>query len=180
MNLPEREKIINYFSGLERKGAVYHWRIHDIDIWPIVKTTIFLSLFYQRNQPEDESKNRAPKKVSKWYNLLALLNAYWEQFWLMKRRPDVIFSGAHSHRVILDGLSFNRYFDPLIDLLEDQNKSGLMLQYDKEVNINHYRSRRVYHLDTILPIYRRAAKHFSDWNTISQLEGFEQFLLYKT
>jgi hypothetical protein len=176
MNIVERRKIIDYFTRLENQGEVYKWRIYDVDAWPIIKTAVFLYLFNLQNNAEEVEKKQHSNKTSRWKNSLALIKAYWVQFILLRKRPDAIFSGARGHRIMVKEESINRYFDPLLDILEEHNGNGLMLEYDSAFQLERYKSSRVYDIYELLPIYKRATKENNEWKGLFELESFESFI----
>lgn len=109
-------------NEIEAQHDVTQWKLNDLHYWPLLKNLVFFSwhkAFELSINPCTISKK---KSKGGWRFRLNYLLAHLKKkiftaiFFLKAKRiqTDVLFAGAFSHRVPIDGKFLNRYFDPLI------------------------------------------------------------------
>ncbi|MBW4360339.1 hypothetical protein [Flavobacterium taihuense] len=169
MEFKERENLINFLENTEQKYPVEDWKVEDVEIWPIIKTTIFFSTY---NQGKIESKNLKSKIIS-FFRLFKLDVVY--SYFCLKRAKIMeikyMFSGFFGHRVMWDGVFYNRYFDPIMDSIEDnEGQRSSIFEYDKKRKIKHYREDRVFDVTKFIHYFNFITK-----GTIVDYDKFQGF-----
>jgi hypothetical protein len=153
--MKNREDIVQWIFKLEAKYPVNTWRINDVWIWPILRQQIAGYLIREIDNIRDEKivvkqKNlirRAFEVVMSGMSLFVLR--------MRQKKTAYLFSGTISHRVDFNGHSHNRYFDPLMDYLEERGETAVLVEYANEkINKQYYEPQRVLFLADYLPFFR--------------------------
>lgn len=158
---------VNFFKEAESKWDVYAWTYKEFDIWPVIKNNIYLKLFNQNsfvNGPSESKINslaqliRAKLEFEYKKKIVYLVNS-------LKSCPlppaDILFAAPADSRALSEGISYSRFVDPLMDILEQDGKNGLLVEFSTEFsNIMH-------------PIYKK--NRIFDWNIFSSKNDFVKF-----
>lgn len=170
MTFTEREKIILFLRNAEENFPVADWKIDGLEIWPIVKINIFFCTYIQEKiQPKNNLKKNLIFFI-KFIKLDVLYSLFWLKVTKIKR-INFLFSGFFGHRVMFEGSFFNRYFDPIMDSLEEtQGIKSSIFEYEKIKKQKHYRPDRVIDVTKFIHYYR-----FKIRKVNVDFEKFERF-----
>lgn len=118
----EIKKII---LDLERKYPVETWKLNSIDLWPYIRIKLYLFLLnlndlrLEKKELQklrgDNSAFRGPMRIFKKVLDLPSSIFVYSSFLNSLQKKELIFFGAHFHRTQVEGVLFNRFFDPMID-----------------------------------------------------------------
>ncbi|PKV63224.1 hypothetical protein [Pontibacter ramchanderi] len=172
----ERNKIIKSIIDFEGKYDVASWKINDIHIWPVIRLDLFFSHW---------NKHKSTEKIKRANKSSLIQDFLYSIFFILKKfkKSNVVFAGANSHRSWLNEKNINKYFDPLLDYLEDKNgKSFYLLEYDgvRESFDKFYKKSRIIELYRILhiaKIFERFRWKLKTKKFNSQLLGYNAFLI---
>lgn len=123
-----RSELIEFLNRAEDRYPVDHWKINDIHIWPIVKTSIFYHWYNRVNHTKSERKKGKIEKliqvpISTFRFILFCLKC-------KKRTKKPIFlSGSQYHRVNFQGEFINRYYQPIVEWAEKKNLKFISADY---------------------------------------------------
>lgn len=175
-HINSQEKVKNLILDLERNFPVDKWKIKDIDIWPVIRIKLYLSLL----NPVYEKKRIHINTSKKWIPIS--LNFFKSCFFLLYlfyrlKRKKIIFFGAHFHRILQNGEYLNRFYDPIIGHhnLESQ---VYILEYQKFYSNSVHRksvidlSKHINHFKLVSKLKRNENIDKSQIN----LEGFDSFI----
>lgn len=167
MKFEERKAIIEKLNLWEQKYPVDKWMIEGIHLWPIIKKEFFFSLYKKGNSKDLQNKNHQSSILIKILNKLFRKPKAWlilKQFKINEAK--ILFSGAPSHRVDWNGKRFNRYFDPLLDYLENMGEGSYLLEYSNVILENVYKSSRVINLKKTLPFFVKKLNFKKAWGNL--------------
>lgn len=173
------KEAVEILNNVGQKYPVDKWTVDDITIWPIVKIELFVKWFYKYYPKEfileaHNQKNNVAKKIIKWARSLAKLCKLLLQ---AKKKVAVLFSGANSHRVDFQDAFINRYFQPLIEYInEEEGRQTLMIDHlPRALSKNYQPQTNLVFLDE----YRSAARmitQFTSRRLKYNLPGYEELL----
>lgn len=167
MKFEDRTAIIEKLNLWEKKYPVDTWMIEGVHIWPILKKDIFFNSYRKFNVSQ--------VKVKRSENFLfkSILNKIFRKpkAWLVLKRFKIkevkfLFSGASSHRVDWEKTQFNRYFDPIIDYLENKGEGSYLLEYNNVDLKDAYKFTRVFNLIEVLPVFAKRLNLEEDWRNL--------------
>lgn len=169
---------VNWILSLEEKYPVEAWTIEDVKVWPLIRINLnFLS--FQSKQPASAPSSETPtitiRKISIVQQAIALLRFRFSSL----PRMTTITSGFSAHRVNWKNTFFNRYFDPVLDDLENRKTgSGLIVEYElASAGENYYKPDRVLKFYEFRPLLQRLALYKARLTKRNyQLERFDEFL----
>ena len=155
MNFDTRDKIVNFLRQQEVAGYVEGWKIKDVDVWPAVKLTIFFTVIKEDGDKKVKKfSDRLVKKIARTvleHRLVSKLN--YRRISLSAQ--DVLFVDSPESRVTWKGQSFNRYFDQMLDFIEEaQLGKGILLERDAGQINNAYKSQRRQGLDQLYRYFK--------------------------
>lgn len=145
---------------LEDNFPVDQWRINGIDVWPYIRIKLYYALLNPNTPqaPTHHNTKVSESKNSKLRRLIALCLSVIKLnlFFLRLKSKKILFFGAHFHRVNLDGVNFNRFYDSMVKHhgLEDD---VYMVEYLK-VNKNTFNKSAVIELSKLLGYYKLVRK----------------------
>lgn len=170
-----REELIEQLNNIERDYPVEKWNLEMIDIWPLVK----MILFFEANKKIEGSILSFKTKLKRYFSkALALVSRRINididnDFPVKYSKIDILFAAAATVRVDYKGLSYSRYFDPLIDERENKGMSGLIFEYIDFSKKNIYKENRIIKVSSKFRHYQSRHKspqaHFS---TTPEFSGF--------
>lgn len=121
---------------LEAKYPVEKWMIRNIHVWPLIRISLYIDLFYiDRKAKKDSSEKRLPFFVS--VALGKLKGLIWYVYARFKDREhnadvdrlyDVVFLTYTIHRTLLIGFWFDQYCDPFVEALRGLKMRSLVLE----------------------------------------------------
>lgn len=184
-----REEIIEILHRLEEIYEVDKWNINGIDLWPVIRISYAFKLLsqnetcYINNKYNEQSKNPSliTKTIRYFYygvrNKLHRIALYIEDIWARRYYrmtisnfdTKYIFLGAHSHRVMLNGTVYNRFFDPLIE--QSKLNNYLVFEYDGYNTKNRYPAK-----EKVVDLNKVIKGHNLERNLITELNRWEQLL----
>lgn len=124
-----RNQIKDFFIKLEKKLPVNEWTIEDIHVWPIIRIKLFLLLvsLTEKSINKDKPKKAPSDEFSsnryiKYIQTHRKTKKYKAKLKLIKlKKVDYIFGTASIYRSTLNGKSYNKFADPLMDLLNNES-----------------------------------------------------------
>jgi len=149
MEFKAKKKLIDQLSLIEERYAVETWNLNHIQYWPILKNIIYFrdrkitknsiirGLF---NSPIITIKKVVTKLIDKKKNKRFLVNQSVDFDNISK--CDVIFSGSKVYFQYMENYYLNRYFDPIMDNIEDKY-SSMLFDYSISPEDNVYKRERV-------------------------------------
>ncbi len=176
MKFEERAGIIEKLNRWEKKYPLDTWMIKGVHIWPILKKDIFFNSYRKFNLAT--VKNKSLKKSILKRIFIKIFRK--PKAWLVLKRFKIkevkfLFSGAPSHRVGWENSQFNRYFDPMMDYLEDKGENSYLLEYNEVELKDVYKSPRVFNLTEVLPAFAKRLNFDEDWNYLNVSPEFTGF-----
>jgi len=151
-----RKEVVEHLQKVEDQFPVHEWVVEGIHIWPLIKIQAFF-IWFNGTQKKQNKKTGGKMSLLKTYVSSFLA---WIKFYL-HRPPQVryIFSGAQSHRVIHKESEYNRYFDPIMDYLDDKGQWTLLIEQGKiRTGKRYYKSERIIEVVGLFPFARIMAK----------------------
>ncbi len=171
MKFEKRLKLMTQLLDIEKQYPVEEWAVGGIQFWPVLKNHLFFHEF-----KEATSKRDTRGLVSKVIDKLSLrLRSYSYRNSLKLKEVTYVFSGAASHRVILNDKLINRYFDPMIDELSHQGTSTAFVEYDLIGNNDKIHSASVIRAGLLAESFRQRNKFESDWKRLLETTSFDKF-----
>ncbi|SDC84438.1 hypothetical protein SAMN04488104_100786 [Algoriphagus faecimaris] len=175
MDFKERKEIIEFLNRFEENNATENWEYNDVKVWPILKSTLFLRIFW--------GISVKPKEVSRllliFYAFKNFLKRKINSFKFQKLKlnsTDFLFFSGSNFRENFKGESFNKFYDPIGDYFINKNKKILFLEYGKYTEEKTYRNRGLniqfiyHHFESL---YEKNEVDFSNWDGI---DGFVSFV----
>lgn len=107
---------LQVFSDIANTHPVNAWKIEGMDIWPIFKILIVFNISSKKLWNQKKSDPSLLKKISNKFNRI-LKPKPTKQKTILKP-TDLLFVAAQSHDVQFKGRKFNRFFEPLIEGIE--------------------------------------------------------------
>ena len=128
-------EIAEAINLLENKFRVDKWVIDDLHVWPLVRMSLKYSLFFRHLTPQNKLGMTARSRLSQIPTVAKrnyqLLYSYLTDY---KNNGDdcvpcdAIFLTFTLDRLCLDGIYYNKYCDPYIDVLHKLNRKTLTLE----------------------------------------------------
>lgn len=174
MNFSERKEIIQFFNKIEADYETESWIYRGVKVWPILKTSLFLKMFW-------EAQNRIGSKSPRFALLAGAkgiarkIKAFYE-FSKIKWTPvDFLFFSAVNFREKFEGESFHKFYDPIGDYLEFKNKSFFFLEHGLGMKGKKYKNRGLnigylyYYFEDKVRLNQIDFKH---WKGFEKLQSF--------
>ncbi|WP_425639531.1 hypothetical protein ACPUEN_07810 [Algoriphagus yeomjeoni] len=174
MNFKERQEIISFFDSLEATYPTENWIVGGVKVWPILKTSLFLRVFWGDKGYQKQNINRSELVNSFIRKAKRIRSKTWLKEVKLTSTDYLFFSGVN-FRENFNGESFNKFFDPIGDSLAGKNKRFLSLEYGHEIQGKTYKNRGT----NIQLIFR----YFESRVTIEDIDyskwvGFEGFISF--
>lgn len=160
MDFNSREELVSFLSEIERKYPVDTWQAYGVDLWPILKIQLFFSIFKQANAPlgKKEKYIRFINKVFKKVNALAGQYNVPKAAALMKNlkieKSDIAFAAPATTRVNWKNKSFSRYFDPIMDDLQQVGVKAFHYDYLRINSDKSYKKERLLDVTSLYPYFQ--------------------------
>src|SRR5688572_9546906 len=128
--------LASWIVALEQKFPVELWSINGIRVWPLIRTRLYLEIFSKFNVAENPKRGSTsrPGKLALGLRLIKEFLRLLAFIIRPLKRTKVIYAGFSGHRVVWQGNSYNRYFDPIMDRLETtgENANSKLVEYEHE------------------------------------------------
>jgi hypothetical protein len=143
--IKNRKDILEFILYIENHFSVNQWKYNDIYIWPYLRIELFnylikkseykAELLLNENIPIRSRSAGRKSILNRFVNLLHnLLFSVKYLLWVRDlEKRDFLFVGSEAHRVRHKNLSYNRFFDTLIDKYNIQSRSSF-LEYGPETD----------------------------------------------
>lgn len=175
MNFRERQKIIDYLNVFEAEHPTEDWLFGGIKIWPILKTTLFLRLFWGIKANQKQRTKRF-ELLNSFNHAVKRINSSLRFKKIKLNSTDYLFFGGVNFREKFNGESFNKFYDPIGDKLDEKSKEFLFLEYGEEILEKTYKSRG----ENIQLIYRYFESKIKmaeiDYSKMVGIEEFKSFI----
>ena len=187
-----RKNISSFILSLEEKFPVTTWKFNDIHIWPYLRLQLFFYLIYKAETKNVENvivdhQNKVheiynPGFIEKAKNYMSLIfSAFKFRVWLKKLTPiHYLFVASDAHRVNYREKRFNRFFDPIVDILIKKNNVKV-IEYIENLNSNIYNDDLLIKYHEIIPLFTAYQKVNSKINhqeskNVFELKDYQHFL----
>ncbi len=135
MNKENRKAILLDFKNLENDAIVNSWHIMDIDLWPIIKDTLFFDVI------------KPPGRLAGFKiairNFLFTINYNNKTIPAFKNPVNAVFIASDTTRIVKEGNLYNKYFDPMMDYLETKDKQSCLVEFSKLKGTDYYKDYRL-------------------------------------
>lgn len=151
MNYSERRALVDWLNQVELDYPVNSWVVNGVKIWPLIKMHLFFSIFY----PAIHNRStwiRLKLFLKRMWLAVRGISAFFFRLQLKFLKAPVVFAGAGAHRVTYQDFRFNRYFDPMLDFLEENQVRSYLFEYQGESS-NVYKPGRVVELEKLFPYF---------------------------
>lgn len=183
-HLNSHKEICNLFNAIEKKFPVDQWRVNNLDVWPYIRIKLYYHLLNIGNVKIEERKNtiQNQKRTSRITTVKVLVKSFLatRKFYMSLKPKDVLFVGAHFHRVFQNGVYLNRFFDPLIQKYNLEEKV-YVFEFQKYYS-NSFNKKAVLHLAQELKNYKsfkrieKILKNKADTVNLRCYKEFQEFL----
>lgn len=175
-----RNEVISFLNALEAKYPVEQWMIGDIYIWPLVKFDIFRKWRAKLNAEYNDLLDSTLESTNMMNRLIKSICSIFYVVKLSlfkKKQAQFLFVGANSHRTDFEQQFVNRYFQPIIEYLEnDHHIESLSVDYKAEDLTKNYKQReKILFLDKYLDAIR-LWNYFKNRNLVKNLSEFDLFV----
>lgn len=166
-------EVIETIRDWEGRFPVERWTIGDVHVWPLVRVKLGSKMIaFGEQRPERAVPPPEPAAES---GLLARLR---ERSTLRRAgRAAALFYGYPTGRELLDGTWYDRAFDPLADILEENGLTSLHLEYRRDGIAYRVPRRRPALLvrSAIAPLLARQRRQDRRLDAAVRLEGYSDF-----
>ncbi|KAF2334182.1 hypothetical protein [Flavobacterium ginsenosidimutans] len=186
-NIKSQEEIKKIIIDIEQKWPVDRWIVNGIHIWPLVRIKIYTHYLSKllsvangnnSNNVASAKKNAWTEKIKKSYSIISFL--YFLMFFFLRlKKKKIVFFGAHFHRVLQNGVYFNRFYDSMIEA-HNLKEDVYVIEYRK-VNPLNFNQQAIIDLEKYLGAYRLIIKmlnKFKSKENVYALEGYKEFYDY--
>lgn len=176
MDYKKRKDIVDCFVQAENSLPVSEWEYQSVKLWPLIK----ICVFWTEYGGNEQISKKKPFLKSVIIALLSILKVdVIISFFVYKTtripKADILFSGYSGHRTIWEKLFFNRYFDPIMDKLQDEmGLEALLCEYEKKEYIEYYKEQRVVPVNGFRKYFRFLTS--KPKLELQNLEGYADFI----
>ena len=140
------DKVMEYLLYLEAKHEVGTWRCQGLDVWPIIRQSLYNQLI--------KKKVTSKKKSVHQQSVRSLYTAYQAAKKRLRqvKNIDVLFLANQTHRARLHGQVWNRFCDPLMDELALLGKSSFLIEESKTdvFSEKNHQENRLFNIEPLL------------------------------
>ena len=145
-------------ADIENNNDVYSLRYRSTDVWSLIKTSMFF--FNHKNSDttiEPVFHQKIIKKIRSFF-FLDFMYSFVLRIKLINslKKVDYVFAGYHSYRAFYDQKSMNKFFDPIMDFLENEiSAKTIAFEHDfSSIQKQYYKKERVLNVSRLIPYYR--------------------------
>ena len=144
MNYDNRIKYLNFLEKAENQFKCEDFVYQDLHLWPLLKTVIFYiwrDTSSYENTPSSLLKEKSPGKLS---GLKRFVKGWYNLKFKTYSRNEFLFLGSARFNTDYKGEYLNRYFDPIIDVIESESKNNSVF-FEKDIigGRKIYKERRI-------------------------------------
>jgi len=175
--MKNRQDVIEWLWRIELNYPVHEWEINHVRIWPLLRKELFLRLVASIDKVKNPSPNpyERPGFLSRTLEIVKSSIVVLQFRLRRNQHKSAIFCGAGHFRSTMNGAQYNKFFDPMMDHLEQNGRSSLMVEFSaRSRGSNYYRPDRIFFLNDFLPFFRLASK-MRRRKMVSHLPRFEDF-----
>lgn len=136
-----RKEFLDYLNLKEQDYDVNSWIFNGIQVWPIIKVSLFFKLVdLERGDSQKPAKSslKRTNPLGKSLSKIRSIGRYYGLKFGPKKKVDIFFCDSDSHRVWLKGKFINRYFLPISKQLRSHSKDLILMGITDELsNQNH-------------------------------------------
>ncbi|ASU35141.1 hypothetical protein [Mucilaginibacter xinganensis] len=174
MEFDKREKLIGFLKRIERTYPIDKWTHNGINLWPVIKISIFFINYSAIKTAKSATLKSRMVSVFKSLKLDALYSFYWFKK-IKVNEAKYVFSGFSRHRVMWKESFYNRYFDPMMDYIDEvQGEKSIILEYDNKIEKSYYKPERVHYPVRLFHYFNFTTKKVKF--EYQQLERFDELL----
>lgn len=136
-----RSELINVLNGFEKDYPVEKWQYGGIDLWPVIKIDLFFLKFHELNKKDTYDRKKPSPKRSILFKIkeslrstILLIKLYLSR----QQHIPFVFSGESNYRVQIDNYFLNRFFQPVIDFLEENALGSGFIEFDRKISGKNY------------------------------------------
>lgn len=195
MEIKNRTDIKNFIVDIEKKFDILQWKVNDIHLWPLIRIELYFALIKSIENDDliisvpNKSFSTKQKKIK--YNLIfrikrQLKHTYEKSQIYLKlkkatknlRKKETVFVSEKMYRSEINGIYYNKFFDPLI--ADKTEKSFLFWEYG-EILENFSNQNAIIDFIKVNSLYKRYLYLIFNKNKIDVfLEGYESLWDYIT
>jgi hypothetical protein len=148
-----RASILQFIVHLEQQHSVNDWCVQNIRLWPMIRIKLFFNLIFAIEKHVQESTSPS---LSAFQKVLVYIESFCYRALLSFRlmKLDTLYAGFFAHRVMFQGSAFNRFFDPLMDDDEKEDRQSMILEYARpQTPKQNYKAQRVIEAYKLFPAF---------------------------
>lgn len=174
MNFNERKEIIQFFNKIEADFETESWIYRDVKVWPILKTYFFLKIFWNSQiQSHHRIQRKGIRQAFKSFVKRKIIGLTIDKLEL-DQIEFLFFSGGNFRETIQES-SLNKFYDPIGNYLEENQKSFKFFEYGHISNHNIYKERGI-NIQYLYSYFEGESRQenidFSKWNGFVEFEDF--------
>jgi len=181
--LRRRKELRSFILAIENKFPVNEWKVDGVELWPYIRTKIFLIVVYnevKRINTIEVKKDNFFKKVIVFYRIIKnTLFSYFKKRIFFKKLKEVETIGLStpSYRANVDGVLISRFIDTLV--VKNDLEDSILVFEKKSLGTKQFNERNVLDYQDFLTDYLRLKRLIKRNNDPKfQLEKYEEFILY--
>lgn len=171
MNFSDRKEVISFLNGFEDKYATEDWICGKVQVWPILKTYMFLKIFWEA-QSKPIPKSTTVRFLISAKKLIKKVVAHYHFVKYRFTPVEFLFFSGMNFRENFEGKSIHKFYDPIGDLLEKRNLNFIFLEYGELSRSETYQNRGA-NISSLYHYFEGKVNlekiNFSEWS------GFEEF-----
>ena len=116
--IKNHQDIKDYILQIEARFPVDRWQANGIDLWPQIRIKIYYQLIQLLGESiSSTTKTSSASVTPKFAKIKNFINnfTYYSNFQFKLSKKKLLFLGLQSHKILNDGVWFNRFFDSMID-----------------------------------------------------------------
>lgn len=152
-----RENIKKLITVIENNYNVCGWQHNGYHLWPILRISLYMYLIRQNESLSVDNHREQPSRLRRILNLLKNV----KQYFLLQKKVNSIYVGAPSHCLNYNGVQYNRFFDPLMDM----NGSSSLYFNISDTKENVYKPERHFLLSPIAMVFSAVFKLKTSYST---------------
>jgi hypothetical protein len=156
--------ILDFINRIELDLKPQDWKVEGIDIWPILR----ISIYYELSMKILNSRNITKNKLKKIARVLSAISYSFNNY---KVKSTVLFvSDGISYINIFDKL-YERFCDPLIEILEEENISWEKWDIANELSLEkHFKSNSINRPLDLLILKSKLTKPYHKYKNIKFID----------
>lgn len=176
--------IVERINEAEKIFPVNEWKVNGVAFWPFIRTSLAYTQRKDLVTAVSSSKKKSNSRgdlLKKYSKVLLLLPFHIWRFKRNLRNAKRLFVGAATHRININGLRANKYFDVAITDFNKQQNASLVLDRGTSLKSSDYPNRNVWFSLPALYVWFEMLRRFrlAGRNSYDiKLNGYDEFHLY--